>query len=482
MFFSLFLGSGLSKVSKLSKNLEETNILYLTESNFSRSVKELPAFFLFVYQGGDKNDQYRAKREFLATASGLGTRCYFGVLDGEKNQNLVRKLNLIYTRGYYFYRFGKRICNYFGPQTTSGFLNFVMTKTGMPFTTFDDYPAAQDVIEGNEVSIVLFIPKVGGADFDKFTELSESLRDNFTFGLVADELLADDLGVEKFPTLKLYRNIDHAQATYNEDFSTASLIDIKAWIKYNSKPLIDVFKLNHQEEYVKKKPVIVFFVPVQEEPRAQVMPTIVKLSENFGEDLNFTQIDAVTGNRFMMDLGFSRYADPCVAILHYSGKNKFTKNKFPEDADFIYEDISAWIIKYLDGNMKSEYRSTEIPSDYNGSVVLLSANTFKKEVIEPDVAVLVMYYEPWDQQYQNFRDAYIEIADEFVNKSVKRLKLAAFNLNANDIVDGPEPKRTPALYIFNRGSKDNPSLYTGKLNKEAVLDWLDDETGVRSEL
>ncbi|EAX97090.1 hypothetical protein TVAG_086290 [Trichomonas vaginalis G3] len=479
---SFFLALTLSKQSKLSKNLEETNILYLTESNFSRTVKELPAFFLFIYQGGDKNEQYRAVRDFLATASGLGTRCYFGVLDGEKNRNIVRKLNLIYTRGYYFYRYGKRICNYYGSQTTGGFLNFVMSKTGMPFTTFDDYPSAQDVIEGNEVTVVLFIPKVGGPDFDKFTELSEILRDNFTFGLVADELLADDLNVSKFPTLKLYRNVDHAQATYNEDFSTASLIDITSWINYNSRPLINVFQINKQDDYIKKKPVIVFFVPVNEEPRAQIMPTIVKLSENFGEDLNFTQIDAVTGNRFMMDLGFSRYADPCVAILQYTGRNKFTKNRFPEDADFIYEDISSWIIEYLDGKMKAEVKSSDVPQDYNGSIRFLSANNFKEEVIDPDVAVLVLYFEPWDQQFQRFKDIFTEIADEFMNKSVKRVRLAALNVHANDIVYGPEPKRTPCLYLFNRGSKDKPELYTGKFNKEAVVDFLDDETGVRTEL
>ena len=481
-FFSFFFSLIYCIPQKNKKNLDESNILYLTESNMTKIIRDLPAVFLFVYQGGDKTDQYRARVEFLAASYGLGTRCFFAVMDGEKNRNFVRKMNLIYTRGYFFFRYGKLVDRYFGTQRTGAFYHYVMSKTGMPFTIFDDYPSAQDFIESSEVGIILYIPQVGGKNFDKFTTLAESLRDNYTFGLCPDELLADDLGVEKFPTLILYRHIDKAKVTFNEDFETATLIDITLWINYNSKPLIDVFRINQQDVYVKKKPVIVFFVPVEEEDRAKVMPTIVSLSEVFGEDLNFTQIDAVTGNRFMMDLGFSHYADPCVAILKYTDKGKFTKNRYPEEADFLYDNISHFIMNYLDGHMKNEIKSEDVDLDYNGSVDIVVANNFEEKVIKPDIAVLLLYFEPWDHTYITFRTLYEELADEFKNKSVRRLKLAAFDIAHNDIPMGPEPKKTPCLYLFNRGTKNKPELYTGRFNREAILDFLDDETGVRTEL
>ena len=480
LFFLSFFAA--SAKNKLKKNLQDSNLIYLTESNMTSVMKNIPALFLFVHQGGDKNEQFRAKVEFGAASADLGTRCYFAIMDGEKNRNFVRKVKLIYTRGYYFFRYGKLADQYTGPMNTAAFFNYAMSKTGRPFTTFEDYPNAQDFIESSKVGVVLYIPEISGKNTEKFTELAEQLRDNYTFGLCADELLADDLGITKFPTLVLYRQIDKATVTYQDDFETGTLLDAIQWINYNSKPQVDVFQLNNQDEYVKKKPVIVFFVPIKEEERSKVMPTIVELSKVFGTDLNFTQIDAVTGNRFMMDLGFSHYADPCVAILKYTTKGKFTKNRYPEEADFLYDNISMFIMNYLDGKMKNEIKSEKINPDYNGSIEMVVADNFQETVIDPDVAVLVLYYEPWDHTFITFKELYTQLADEFVNKSVKRIKLAAFDVSNNDIPIGPEPKKTPCLYLFNRGMKDEPELYTGKFRKEDILDFLDDETGLRSEL
>lgn len=481
MYFLFFSLIQITYESKKKKKLDDTNTLYVTDQNMSFTFEDIPAVFLFVTQGGEKTEQARARSEFINAGTALGTRCYFAVMDGERNQRFVRQVNLIHTKGYFLFRYGKLVDRYWGRLRPENFIQYVLSKTGCPFTTFDDYPNAQDFIESNPVGVVLFIPEAGGKSFDKYNELSSQLRDNFSFGLCPDIDLADELNVVSFPTLILYRQKDRARIVFPDNFDTATFTDINAWLTYNSKPRVDVFQIQDQSVYKKGKPVILFFVPVREDEKEKSLSVIEPLSKVFGEDLNFTQIDAVTGNRFMTSLGFSKYADPACVILNYGGE-RMTKYRYLEEADFTYDNLSTFIISYLDGKLQPEVRNQVLPDDLSGPLVQLNALNFEDNVIKPDVAVLVLYYEPWDHLYGEFYPEFQSMAEEFANKSVSRLRLTKINVAENDLIAGPDPKRTPSLYLFLRNQKKVPVMYSGNLKKQAIIDFLDDEIGIKTEL
>ena len=477
IFFSYFI---LTFQNKKKKKIEETNILYVTDQNMSFAFEDIPAVFLFVTQGGEKHDQFRARSEFISAGSALGSRCYFAVMDGERNPRFVRQVNLIHTRGYFFFRYGKLVDRYWGKMRADAFVQYAMSRTGCPFTTFDDYPTAQDFIESNPIGVVLYIPEAGGRTFDRYNQLATNLRDNFTFGLCPDIDLAEELDVTTFPTLILYRQKDKARLIYPDNFDTATFTDIILWVTYNSKPKIDLFQIQNQITYKKGKPVILFFLPVRDDEKEKSLQVIQPLAETYGEDLNFTQIDAVTGNRFMTSLGFSKYADPACVILVYN--EKMSKYRYPEEGDFTFENISTFIISFLDHKLKPEIKNQELPENNTGPIIQLNSLTFEDEIIKPDKAALVLYYEPWDHIYGEFLSDYILMAEEFNNKSVNRIILSKINVAENDLIIGPDPKRTPVLYLFIRNQKKVPIMYNGILKKNQIIDFLDDEIGIKSEL
>lgn len=299
-----------------------------------------------IQQGLNSDERFRHRAEFLSAAPTLGTRCFFAVMDGDRNQKYVRQIGLKFNRGFYFFRFGKMTHIFNGPFTTTHYENFALSKTGLPFTSFEDYISAQDFIESTDNAIVLYLQHASGLLFEKFSTLSSQYRDNYSFGLCPDEYLADELGIDLIPSMVLYRSKDRARVFYPDSIESATSQDILAWLQYQKKPRFETFSLEDQRMYQKGKPVILFFVPVDDIQRETTLDLVSKLAIKYDEDLTFTQIDAVSGNRYMIDIGFSKYADPAVAIIEYKLDVKY--HLYPEEADWSFDDLCRFIENFLD--------------------------------------------------------------------------------------------------------------------------------------
>lgn len=458
------------------------NILYVTEQNMTLAFNDLPAVLLLVQLGQDQSNRFRTRSDFLSAAPALGTRCYFAVMDGDRNNKFVRSIKQRESRAILLYRHGKLADRYEGTCTTESVTNYAMSKTGIPFKTFDEYSVAQDFIESNKDVIVMFLEKTGGQLFEKYTQYADQLRDNYSFGLCPDPDIAEDLGVTKFPSLILYRSVDHSKIFYLDDLNEATLTDISEWVKYNSKPKFVPFEIQDQKVYYGGKPVLLFFTPVEEEARDESWHIISQLADTYGNSFNFTTIDAVTGNRFMTGLGFGRYADPACAILSYNRNGKLIKYLHGEEDPFDLDDLSAFIDSYLAKKLKPHIRSIPLPEEVNGSVEEINALNFVERAISSSENAIILYYESWDRIYTDFLPDYTQLADEFKNKSINNVLFLKFEVSDNDWVAGPDPKKTPCLYLFKSDNKQKPKSYTGKLKHDELANFLKQELDVNFEL
>ncbi|OHS96937.1 hypothetical protein TRFO_02072 [Tritrichomonas foetus] len=479
---SLALSAKRSSHKGKKKQTFDDNVLYVTEQNMSLAFEDLPAVFLLVQLGSDKDGRFRTKADFIAAASNLGSRCYFAIMDGDRNMKFVRSTNQRDAKSYFFYRYGQLVGRYSGGPTTEEITNFAMSRTGIPFTTFDDYTIAQDFIESNNGAVVLYLEKAGGPLFEKYNQWAEKLRDNTTFGLCPDPDIADELDISEFPSLVLYRHTDHSKAVYADDLNDASLTDITEWINYNKKPKFEPFQINKQSVYHDGKPLLLFFTPVEEEAKKSAISVITNLANSFGNEFKVVSIDAVTGNRFMTEIGFGRYADPAVAILVYSKLGKLTKYLHDEEDPFTEDHIGNFIEMYIQKKLKPNIRSAKLPDENDGPLFEVNALTFNDTVMNTDQSVVVLYYEDWDRLYTEFLPEFTELAETFANNSISKVKFVKFNIAANDLLVGPDPKKTPSVYLFASGLKKKPILYTKKLNKKGVADFIYEELDVKVEL
>jgi protein disulfide-isomerase A1 len=241
------------------------------------------------------------------------------------------------------------------------------------------------------------------------------------------------------------------------------------------RPKFEPFRVDSQKQYFNNAPILLFFTPVAEDALAEANNVIRKLAERYSHDLKFLTLDAVAGNRFMTSLGFGRYADPAAVILIYDRTGKMTRYLHPEDDPFTVEDLSSFIEDYLDKKLKPTLKSATLPQPNNGPVYEVTANTFQAEILDSDDNYILLYYEEWDRLYQEFLVEYSELAEAYKNSSVTDLKFAKFDVSKNDLVAGPDPKKTPFLYLFAAKLKNKPIAYLGQLHKKPVANFIYEE-------
>ena len=459
------------------KNNIEDNLIYIGENNLSDILSEIPATFVLVQMGTDKDERFKDRADFISISTSLGTRCIFAIMDGDRNTKFCKSVNQKEQKGFYFFRYGHLIGRYSGKTDTDHLIDFVMSRTGIPFKTFEDFVIAQDFIESNEYSVILYLEQAKGPLFEKYNQLSNQLRDNFTFGLCTDEFLADELGIQKLPSLVLYRSVDLAKVIFEESLKDSSIEDITEWLRYNLLPSFETFSIFNQNIYKGGKPIILFFTPVEEIKRDNTLKLITNLSKIFNQDLRFTQIDAVSGNRFMTNMGFSKYADPAVCILVY-GLDKTYKYLYPEEDEWNIETLSNFIENFLDNKLKPLIKSSILPIENNGPIIEINTNKFQEEVILCSKNVFVLYYENWDHIYQSFLPIYLELAEKLKDF----IKFTQISVADNDLIYGPDPKKTPFLYLFVDKLKSKPIPFIGNLKKELILDFIYNELEIKIDI
>ncbi|EAY06107.1 hypothetical protein TVAG_349600 [Trichomonas vaginalis G3] len=442
----------------------ESNILWVSEYNLTESLQDKPACLLMVISEPDKDVRFHSISDFITAANTLGSRCFFAIMSGERNYKFTKSHSIKDEKAYFFFRYGILIHQFNGKTTTEGLVDFTMSKTGIPFTTFDDYVTAQDFIEGHENVLVLYSNSLKGKLFDKFNSIASQMRDNISFGLCPDEEIALELDIESSPALVLYRNADKQKIFYKDSLKDSTEKDISSWLTYNMKPMFHPFNINNQKSYIGGLPVALFFTPVDIDAKNEAFKFISKLAAQYSNDLYFAQIDAVTGNRFMQSLGFSRYADPCVAILHYQNK-KPLKYLYDEEAEWSFEDVSNFFGEFLDGKLKPRIKKSKLPENDKGPVFEVNSDTLNETIRNNTV---ILYYEPWDNVYNAFLKQFEEVAKEYLN----RIKFTKINVAENDIFTGMRIKSTPAIVLYNKGEK---ILFKGELTKKELINFLKDE-------
>ena len=440
----------------------------------SSLVSEKPACLILLISERDKDEKLRTLTDFIAAGETLGTRCYFGIMNGERNYKFSKSNKIKEECTYFFLRHGTVVASVSGKKTSEFLIDYTMAKTGIPFKTFDDYIVAQNFIESNDNSLILFTNSLSGNIFENFRSIAFELRDNLSFGICPDEDLTYEMDINDFPCMILYRNQDHAKIKYPDDIYNSKVDDITSWLKYNLKPLFVPFQLNRQKVYIGRKPVILFFSPVNIEEKKKNYEFISKLAKQYSEDLEFTEIDAVKGNRFMTSLGFSRYADPAVAILEYKGKEP-KKYLYDEEADWTYEAVSEFIMNFLDRKLKPLIKSSSLPEINNGSIIEVNAYTLE-DTIEEYKDVLMLYYEPWDRVYNEFLPTMENISKTYQGRAI----FAKINVAENDLIAGSKPKETPSLVLY---TKENQAIkYKGNLKRNDIIAFLSDEASFINEL
>jgi thiol-disulfide isomerase/thioredoxin len=147
---------------------------------------------------------------------------------------------------------------------------------------------------------------------------------------------------------------------------------------------------------------------------------------------------------------------------HYTRKHSFDK-KITE------ESLNEFVEECFKGDFKQYYEKDTTPST---AVRKLCAINFVKEVIESDKDVIVEFYGKYCPGCIRFKSVYNDIAED-LKKKYDNLVVAKVCIDHNMIPQITDKKPyTPIFWLYKKGNKDHPIQFTGKNNKESLINFV----------
>ena len=149
---------------------------------------------------------------------------------------------------------------------------------------------------------------------------------------------------------------------------------------------------------------------------------------------------------------------------HYTRKNTL-------DKVITEENLEEFIQKSLIGEYEQYYELDTTPC---AAVRKLCGRDFVKEVIESDKDVIVEFYGKYCPGCNAFKKSFNDIAQELqVHKET--LTVARICIDHNMIPEISEKKPfTPIFWYYKKGKKNEPVQYKGKIDKEKLLNFIQD--------
>lgn len=109
-----------------------------------------------------------------------------------------------------------------------------MTKQALPAVSVLSSETLEEFKTADKVVLVAFFEADDKASNVTYSEVAESMRDDYLFGATNDANLAEAEGIKR-PGIVLYKSFDEGKTTFNEKFDTEA---ISTFAKTAATPLV----------------------------------------------------------------------------------------------------------------------------------------------------------------------------------------------------------------------------------------------------
>lgn len=297
-------------------------------------------------------------------------------------------------------------------------------------------------------------------------------KNSYLFGLCKDKKLIKSYGIVEPETVVIYKPFDEPP------YATLQNITVESLNELLSSHIIPLIWDNVHELlsylFQRRRPAVLFFRNQKDKKTVEFDKNFKNLAEKFRGKLLFSTVDlsAPEGTRILNISNATKYNaetnEPTALIFDFNKKfNSWLLEKFFDK--YTNENLAQFIQDWVDGKIKPPITSEEIPEKQDGPVYKLVYYTFKKEVLENDLNVLVKFYSPNCPHCKKMAGAYVELAERL--KDNKKIRIAEYNMKDNDFelfkISG-----FPTIILFKAGDKDNRIKYKGDRSVEDMMSFV----------
>ncbi|KAF3337745.1 protein disulfide-isomerase-like protein [Carex littledalei] len=354
---------------------------------------------------------------------------------------------------------------YTGPRQSDGIVKYLKTQAGPASFEIKSEEDAKSVVDDKSISIVGVFSEFSGTEFDKFTELAEKLRSDYTFAHTKDAKILPhgDSSVE-VPFVRLFKPFDELFSDYQE-FEVDAL---EKFIEAASIPLVVTFDSDESNRpYILKffqNPNIkaMFFTSFTSNKIQDFKTELHKAAVEYkSKNISFLLGDPMTSQGAFQFYGLKDEWLPLFMIQDNTNRKYLSKNVEPDQ-------ITSWIKGYLDGTLTPYKKSQPIPETNDMPIKIVVGESFNEFVFESGKNVLLEFYAPWCVHCKKLDPMLEEIAVALQND--ESIIIAKMDATLNDVPDEFEVSEFPTLYFFSADKKRE--VFKGGRTVESITNFI----------
>ena len=440
----------------------ENNIIILTNENFDKALEIYQNLLVLFY-----SPRCIHCIKFLPVLEKISKildkeNITIAKLNTTKETKISTRYKIISVPTLFFFKEKMPIKN-IGTRTEKNIIEWILKKAGPTFITLTKLEQIEKIKNDNKINIIYF-----GKDendikiFKKFANKYE----NVPFFLVEEENIALYYKV-KPRSVVIFKKFDEGR----NDINNLDENELEKFIKKNiGEKILHFTQENINLIFNKNQPALVYFSNKENPSWNKDKQLLEKIAYNIdNSNLLFimTEIKEGYGKSIAEKIKIKNKDIPCIMILDI----KINIDKYKYSGNYEYEDLLNFIKKYEKGSLNKYLLSQKEPKHNNGNVYILVSNTFKRDVIQNDADVIVLFYNPINNENMKMLKLYDEVAGKLVGQNPE-LILAKIDMSQNDI-DSYIIRDYPTIKFFPGNKKYNsPIEYKGNKNIKEIISFI----------
>lgn len=360
---------------------------------------------------------------------------------------------------------------YDGGRTKDEIVQWMIKKSGPSVSVIESQEELDQLKEAHEVVVVAYLDAVDGDERQIFEKIADA-NDKVMFVATSN---ADLISGKTTPAVTLFKTFDEGQNEHEGEFS---IVDLYAFVKANSLPLIMTFSQEKASE-IFGGDIDVHLLTFTDESKDYHKDLVAGLTpaatQNKGELLHI--LIPASEDRILDYFGFKEADLPAIMLVNMaSGMKKFAFGTKGDDLiaqlkTTFADDVVAFEAEYFTGALKPTLKSADPVDDSDEAVKILTGKSFNERVIESKKDVLVEFYAPWCGHCKKLAPKYDELAEKFAD--VDSIMIAKMDATENEIDHpGVDIQGFPTIIFFPSNDKQNPVAYEGDREVQGFTDFL----------